>query len=114
MRRIPFLVMLATLIPLLSLSASCARTEIIESPKTTFVPDSAPAKEPVVIWTSRTLSKNFDYLGQIKTRSLTYQGALDRLVEAGRQLKADAVTDVHYEAVGFLTTMQAFAIKFKE
>lgn len=93
--------------------AGCASTELIESPKTVFVPDTAESKEPAVIWTSRTLSRHFDYLGLVKVRSWTYDGALGRLVDGGRELKADAVVDVHYEKVGFLTTMQAFAVKFK-
>lgn len=97
----------------LFLLASCANTEIIESPKTAFVAQNAEVPPPRVIWTSRTLPQRFDYLGQIKTRSLTYQGALDRLVDAGHQMKADAVIDVHYEPVGFLTTLSAFAVKFK-
>lgn len=95
------------------LLAGCASTEIIESPKTAFVAQNADVPPPKVVWTSRTLSQRFDYLGQIKTRSLSYQGALDRLVEAGHQMKADAVVDVHYEPVGFLTTLSAYAVKFK-
>lgn len=96
------------------LLSACAGTEIIETPKTAFVAQNADVPPPQVIWTSRTMSQRFDYLGQIKTRALTYQGALDRLVEAGHQMKADAVVDVHYEPVGFLTTLSAFAVKFKQ
>lgn len=94
-------------------SGACARTEIIESPKTAFVPETAEPKDPAVIWTSRTMTRHFDYLGQLKVRSWTYEGALSRLVEGGRELRADAIIDVHYEQIGFLTAMQAFAIKFK-
>ncbi len=92
---------------------SCASTEIIESPKTTVVAQNAEVPRPKVIWTSRTLVQKFDYLGQVKVRSLTYDGALERLVDAGHQLKADAVIDVHYEPIGFLTSLSAFAVKFK-
>jgi len=91
----------------------CATTEITESPKTAFVPETAEAKAPEVIWTSRTMARPFDYLGKVRVRSWTYGGALDRLVEAGKQLKADAIIDVHYEPIGFLNQMQAFAVKFK-
>lgn len=95
-------------------SVSCARTELVDSPKTAFVSDAEEAKEPEVIWTSRNLNKNFDYLGQVKVRAWTYDAALDRLKDGGKQMKADAVIDVHYERVGFLKTMQAFAVKFKK
>ena len=95
------------------LLSGCASTDLIESPKTTFVADTGESKDPVVIWTSRTLTRNFDYLGQISVRSLSYDGALSRLVSGGRQLRADAVIDVHFETVGFMNTMQAFAIKYK-
>ena len=95
------------------LFTSCANTEIVESPKTAYVAQNADPIEPKIVWTSRTLTQKFDYLGQVKVRSWTYAGALERLVEAGKQLKADAVIDVHYESVGFLTSMQAFAIKYK-
>lgn len=94
-------------------AGGCARTDVIESPRTGYVADVGEAKEPAVIWTSRTLDEEFDYLGVVKVRSWTYQGALDRLVEGGRELRADAITDIHFERVGFLKTMQAFAIKFK-
>jgi hypothetical protein len=96
-----------------ALLSGCASTEIIESPKTGYVPETAEAKEPAIIWTSRTLTQHFDYLGQIHSRSWSYNGALERLVDGGRQLKADAIVDVHYEAVGFFSVMHAFAIKFK-
>src|SRR5262245_40267826 len=87
------------------LLGGCANTEIIESPKTAFVPETAEAKNPAVIWTSRALTRHFDYLGQLKVRSWTYEGALERLVDGGRQLHADAIIDVHYEQIGFLTAM---------
>jgi hypothetical protein len=92
---------------------ACSSTQINESPKTAFVSDSAPEKTPEVIWTSRTLTQNFDYLGQIRARSWSYSGALERLIEGGKQLKADALIDVHYETIGFLNVLHAFAIKFK-
>jgi hypothetical protein len=98
---------------LLTLVAGCSSTEIVESPKTAFIPDTAEAKTPEVIWTSRTLGRSFDYLGRIQVRAWTYDGALQRLVDAGKQLKADAVIDVRYQAVGFLNQMDAFAVKFK-
>jgi len=95
------------------LISACASTNLIESPKTAFVPDSEEVKEPTVIWTSRTIGRDYDYLGVVKTRSWTYDGALDRLVDGAKELKADAIVDVHYEKVGFLSTFQAFAVKFK-
>jgi hypothetical protein len=92
----------------------CARTEIVESPKTGFVAETAePAKRPAIVWTSRTLTRNFDYLGLVKSRSWTYDGALERLVDGAQSLRADAIIDVHFERVGFLSAMQAFAIKYK-
>ena len=91
----------------------CASTEVIESPKTGYVPETSEVKEPVILWTSRTFNQSFDYLGQLSVRSWSYDGAVERLVEGARTLRADAVIDVHYEKVGFLTTMQAFAIKYK-
>ncbi len=100
-------------LPILFLLASCASTELIESPKTTFIPDTQEAVQPVVLWTSRTMGRSYDYLGIVKSRAWSYEGALDRLVEGGKELKADAVMDVHYEKIGFFSTMQAFAIKFK-
>lgn len=91
----------------------CASTEIIESPRTAYVPDSAESKLPNIVWTSRTLTGNFDYLGLVKVRSWTYQGAMERLQDAGKELKADALIDIHYEEVGFLSSMHAFAIKYR-
>ena len=92
---------------------SCSSTEILESPKTAFVPSSTEAKPPAVVWSSRTLGQKFEYLGQITVRSWSYDGALERLVDAGQQMRADAVIDVHFERVGFLSSMHAFAVKFK-
>lgn len=92
----------------------CASTDIIESPKTTYVPETEEAKEPTILWTSRTFTENFDYLGQIKVRSLTYNGALDRLKDAGKQLRADAIIDIHYDTIGFYTAFEAFAIKYRK
>ena len=106
------LLLLFWTIPLLTLAA-CASTELIESPKTGYAPEAGEPKDPAIIWTSRTLTRNFDYLGQVKVRSWSHDGALGRLVDGGRQLRADAIVDVHYETVGFLKAMQAFAIKFK-
>lgn len=91
----------------------CASTELTESPKTAFVAQTAEAKEPKILWTSRTFSQDYDYLGVIKTRSWTYEGAVERLTRAAREIHADAVIDVHYEPVGFLSSVQAFAIKYK-
>ncbi len=93
--------------------SSCTSTEIIESPKTVYVPETAEVKQPEVIWTSRTLTRHFDYLGIVKVRSFTYDGAIDRLVEGAKELRADAVIDVHFGRVGFLNAMEAFAVKFK-
>lgn len=59
------------------------------------------------------MSQDFDYLGQIKVKSWTYDGALGRLMDAGKDMRADAIIDVHYEQVGFLNTMQAFAVKYR-
>ena len=92
---------------------ACSSIELVESPKTAFVPENAEAKRPAIIWTSRTMTTNFDYLGVVKARSWNYEGALERLLEGGRQMKADAIVDIHFEAVGFLSTMQAFAVKFR-
>ena len=97
----------------LACSAGCARTEIVESPRTGFVADTGETKEPKLIWTSRNLNDEFDYLGVVNVRSWTYQGALDRLVDGGKQLRADAIVDIHFERVGFLKTMQAFSIRFR-
>lgn len=94
--------------------AGCTQTEIIESPKTGYAVETDHPKDPELIWTSRTLDQPFDYLGQIKTRAWTYDGALDRLKEAGKQLRADAIIDIHFQRLGFFKTMHAFAIKFKD
>ncbi len=99
---------------LTGLLIGCSSTEVTESPKTAFVSDAEAHKDPQIIWTSRNLDKNFEYLGQINVRAWTYEGALDRLKEGGKKLKADAVIDVHYERVGFLKTMHAFAVKFSK
>lgn len=106
----PFFVFLA----LFFMTVSCAQTEIIESPKTAYVADTGTPKDPLLIWTSRSVDQPFDYLGQIKARSWTYDGALERLKDAGRELRADAIIDIHFERLGFFKTMHAFAIKFKE
>lgn len=103
----------ALLLGILLAVSACSQTEIIESPRTGYVADTGETKEPSIVWTSRTLTEEFDYLGLVKSRSWSYQGALDRLVEGGKELRADAIVDVHFERVGFLKTMQAFAIKYK-
>lgn len=95
------------------LLAACARTEIVESPRTAFAAATDAPEQPAVIWTSRMLSRNYDYLGIVKSRSWTYDGALERLVAGGKELNADAIIDVNYQRVGFLDTMEAFAIKFR-
>jgi len=92
---------------------ACTSTEIIESPKTAFVPETAVVTQPEIIWTSRTLTRHFDYLGIIKVRSFTYDGALERLVDGAKELRADALIDVHFNRIGFLNAMEAFAVKFK-
>lgn len=99
-------------VPIL-LSTNCATTNIVESPKTTYVAETAERRDPAIIWTSRTLTQKFDYLGEVTVKSLSYDGALERLSDAGRKLGADALIDVHYQPVGFMTSLQAFAIKFK-
>jgi hypothetical protein len=109
----PFCGTFLLLLGILSFSVGCARTEIIESPRTGYVADVGDPKEPNLIWTSRTLNEEFDYLGQVKVRSWTYEGALARLLEGGKELRADAIVDIHFEQLGFLKTMQAFAIKFR-
>ena len=91
----------------------CASTTITETPKTTTVSSSEPEKTPEIIWTSKTLNAKFDYLGEVKVKSWSYEGALERLVAGGKSLKADALIDIQHRQVGFLTTFQAFAIKFK-
>lgn len=91
----------------------CSQTEVTESPRTGYASQTGPVKEPKIVWTSRTLDTPFDYLGQIKVRSWTYDGALERLTDAAKELRADAVIDVHYETIGFMTSFQAFAVKYK-
>ena len=91
----------------------CARTEVIESPKTAYAAQTDKPKMPDIIWTSRTLPKGYEYLGRVKTRSWTYEGALSRLIDGARELRADAIVDLHYEQVGFFSTMEAFAIVYK-
>lgn len=95
------------------LISGCARTEIIESPRTAYTPEGVEAKEPSVIWSSRSLTSEFDYLGMVKSRAWTYDGALSKLVDGGREMRADAIVDIHYEREGFFKKMQAFAIKFR-
>ncbi len=92
----------------------CASTDVIESPKTAYVADVGESKVPEVVWTSRGMAKSFDYLGLVKTQSWTYDGALERLIEGGKTLRADAIIDVHFRRIGFLTAMEAFAIKYKQ
>lgn len=91
----------------------CASTEVLETPKTGYQPETKDVKDPALVWTSRTLGHSFDYLGQVSVRSWSYDSAVERLIEGGRTLRADAVVDIHYEKVGFLTTMHAFAIKYR-
>ncbi len=93
--------------------AGCSSVEIIESPKTAFVSDAKQAGEPEIIWTSRTLIQDFDFLGQIQSRSLSYDGAFSGLLDGGSSLKADALIDIHFAQVGIFSTMQAFAVKYK-
>jgi outer membrane murein-binding lipoprotein Lpp len=104
---------LAVFISAVLLLSGCASTTVIESPKTTTVSASEPEKTPEIIWTSKTLNARYDYLGEVKVKSWSYDGALERLVDGGKKLKADALIDVQYRQVGFLTTFEAFAIKFK-
>jgi uncharacterized protein YbjQ (UPF0145 family) len=52
-------------------------------------------------------------LGQVKSRAWSYEGAIERLLDGGKQLRADAIVDIHYERIGFFNTMTAFAIKYK-
>lgn len=91
----------------------CSSIELIESPKTAFVPDSPLTKEPDVIWTSRAMIQDFDFLGQVKTRSLSYDKSFELLLDGGSELRADALIDIHYEQAGIFSTMQAFAVKYK-
>lgn len=99
--------------PFLMTLSGCAETQIVESPRTAYVSDTGEPAEPRLIWTSRSLEEPFEYLGQITTRSWTYDGALERLKDAGREMRADAIIDIHFERLGFFKTMHAFAIKFK-
>jgi len=91
----------------------CGTTQVLDSPKTVYVSDLGETAPPKVIWTSRNLDREFDYLGQVRTRSLSYDGAMSRLLAGGQELKADALIDVHFEEVGFLSTLRAYAIKFR-
>jgi len=95
------------------LMTGCSSTEIIESPKTAFAADTGVPKTPQVIWTSRAFGQPYEYLGRVHARSLTYDGAMERLISGGKDLRADALIDVHFEQIGFLTDLQAFAIKYK-
>jgi len=95
------------------LMTGCTSTEITESPKTGYAVEVGEAKDPKVLWTSRGLTQSFDYLGQIKVRAWSYEGALEKLKDAGREMRADAVIDISYDRVGFFKTMHAFAIKYK-
>ena len=97
----------------LSVLPACSSTEITESPKTGFASEVGEPKTPEIVWTSRTLSQGFDYLGQVKSRAWSYDGAIERLLDGGKQLRADAIVDIHYERIGFFNTMTAFAIKYK-
>ncbi|MBM4304744.1 MAG: hypothetical protein FJ116_04240 [Deltaproteobacteria bacterium] len=108
-----FIISTAIVLFLVMLSG-CASTTLIESPRTTSVSASEPEKTPEIIWTSKTLNAKFDYLGEVQVKSWSYDGALERLIEGGKTLKADALIDVQHRQVGFLTTFQAFAIKFKQ
>lgn len=98
---------------LLGLIVGCGSTEIVESPRTGYVSEVGEAPVPKIIWTSRTFGQNYDYLGRVEVRGLTYDATLNRLLEAAQSMRADAVIDVHYEPVGFLTSFQGFAIKYK-
>ena len=102
------------MICLMAFVVSCARTDIIESPKTGYVAETDPVKEPEIIWTSRTVGDGYSYLGTLQVRAWTWDAAINRLRTAAREMRADAITDVHYEKIGFLTSMQAFAVKFEK
>ncbi len=93
--------------------AGCTSTQLIESPKTAFVAQNEVTQPPEILWTSRTVTKPFDYLGRVKVRGWSYKGALQRLIDGGQKLHADAITDIHFRPVGFLSEMEAFAIKFR-
>jgi len=95
------------------LLTGCGSTQVIESPKTAFAAESGTPKTPQVVWTSRAFGQPYEYLGRVHARSLTYDGAMERLISGGKELRADALIDVHYEQIGFLTDLQAFAIKYK-
>jgi hypothetical protein len=108
-RLVPFLL----LAPLWFGLAGCTSTEIGESPKTGYAAEIGEPKTPEIVWTSRTLTQAFDYLGQVRVRSWTYNGAIERLLDGGKQLRADAIVDIHYERIGFFNSMTAFAIKYR-
>ncbi len=99
---------------ILLLLCGCSSVDIVESPRTVFVPKTGEPVEPQIIWTSRTIYNDFDYLGTIEARSLSYDDAISKLREAAKSLMADAVIDIHYERIGFLKSMKGFAIKFKK
>lgn len=107
--RYSFLTFLLTCLVL----TSCGSTRIIESPKTAYAPETDSPKTPTVIWTSRAFGQPYEYLGRVQARSLSYDGAMERLISGGKKLRADALIDVHFEQVGFLHDLQAFAIKYK-
>lgn len=107
-RRLPIVLLTAA-----SLLSSCSSTEIVDSPRTAVVSEAVDPKPPEIVWTSRSLNRGFDYLGLVKSRSLSYDGALQQIVDGATQLRADAVIDIHYEQVGFLAVMEAFAIKYR-
>lgn len=92
---------------------ACSSIELIESPKTAFVSDAKAKAAPDVIWTSRSMIQDFDFLGQVKTRSLSYDRSLELLLDGGAELRADALIDIHYEQAGVFSTLQAFAVKYK-
>lgn len=91
----------------------CSGFEILETPKTAFVSGAKVAQEPEIIWTSRSMIQDFDYLGQVKSRGLSYDVCFAHLLDGGQELKADALIDIHYEQMGIFSTMQAFAVKYK-
>lgn len=101
------------ILSLILILTGCGSTVITESPKTTFAAETGVPKTPQVIWTSRAFGQPYEYLGKVHARSLTYDGAMERLISGGKDLRADALIDVHFEQVGFLTDLQAFAIKYK-
>lgn len=96
------------------LFSACTQTVVIESPKTAYVPEVGDPKDPQIIWTSRVFPQGYEYLGQVKVRSWTYDGAVERLKEGGKQVRADAIIDIHYENIGFLTSLHGFAIKYNK